>query len=175
MTFYDDLDKSNLKEYFKKLGNICLKHLMLSSDSYVRMIELNMNGFKRLHRYLSKKYHNLYLKLQKEMFEYIDEIESGANEYKKYIPKNIKEHLISWNQEINNDLNTVGELIKNIFNEGGFIPCTARELQKILYHNIIKNKRAIQQFTDCDWDYEIIYEYDYRLHHKMKEIEEKNV
>ena len=46
MTFYDDLDKSNLKEYFKKLGNICLKHLMLSSDSYVRMIELNMNGFK---------------------------------------------------------------------------------------------------------------------------------
>ena len=41
MTFYDNLDKSNLKEYFKKLGNICLKHLMLSSDSYVRMIELN--------------------------------------------------------------------------------------------------------------------------------------
>ena len=64
MTYFknqDELNVSNSEDLLRQLSDICLEELMLSSDAYVCMIKLNMHGYKRLHRYLSKEFQDLYL------------------------------------------------------------------------------------------------------------------
>lgn len=73
------------------------------------------------------------------------------------------------------DLKDVGIIIKDIFEQDGYIPCIAQKVQKMLYRNIIKNERAIQKFEDCDWSNEVIYIHDKYLHNKMKHEEHKDV
>lgn len=169
---YSRESKEIVDESFKRLSDICLEELMLSSDAYVCMIELNLHGFKRLHRFLSKEFQNLYLDLQKETFEHTNQVTPSSIEYDKYKPKDLKEHLESWSMILEKHLKEIGIIIKSIFEEHGFIPCVAQELQKILYRNLIKNERAIKEFEDCDWAYDVIYRYDKHLHKKMKKEEE---
>lgn len=159
---------------FERLGDICLKHIMLSSDAYIRMIELNMQGFKRLHRHLGKEFHDMYLDLQRESLEKFNKPIPSRGEFKPYKPKDLQEHLENWTMVLEEDLKEVNFVIKTIFNECGYIPCVAKEIQYILYKNIIKNERAIQKFEDCNWDNIILYKHDHYLHTKMKEIESKD-
>lgn len=172
MDYFDtDSDMNSADTLFNELGDICLYELMLSSDAYVRMIELNMQGFKRLHRHLSKKFHNLYLDIQRESLERFKKGFKSDLRYKEYHPDDIKEHLESWNKVLEEHLKRVGEIIKEIFDRCGYIPCVAKELQCLLYHNLIKNDRAIKKLSDCNWDINAIYKHDIYLHNKMKDIE----
>lgn len=162
---YDDVDS-----LFTKLGDLCLKHIMLSSDAYIRMIKINMQGYKRLHSHLSKQFHDLYLDLQRESIERYGKSVPSAVKFEEYKPENIKEHLITWTAVLEQDLKEVNNIIREIFNNCGYIPCVAKDLQCILYKNLIKNERAIHKFNDCDWDYEVIYSHDNYIHKKMKDI-----
>ena len=155
---------------FIRLGELCLKHIMLSSDAYIRMMELNMQGYKRLHRHLSKEFHDLYLDLQRESVERYNKSVPSETQFKEYKPKDIKEHLETWTMVLKQDLKEVGLIIRDIFDTCGYIPCVAKDLQCILYRDLIKNERAIHKFEDCDWDYEVIYMHDNYIHKKMKEI-----
>lgn len=165
------LNKDSSKKLFKELADICLEELMLSSDAYVCMIEMNMHGYKRLHRYLSKKFHDFYLALQRESVEKFGIAIPSDNQYEVYKPKNLKHHLEQWNEKLEEHLKSVGIIIKGIFDEEGYISCVAQDIQKCLFKNYIKNERAIHKFKDCDWSYEMIYEHDNYLHKKMKERE----
>lgn len=163
--------KSGSEELLKELADICLEQLMLNSDAYICSIETNMQGYKRLHRYLSKKFHDLYLKIQKEAVERYGRVIPSDIEFSVYKPKNMKNHLNQWNSKIEEHLKHVGLIIKGIFEADGYICCTAQEIQKCLFKHYIKNERAIHKFEDCDWSYEVIYEHDEKLHRKMKDKE----
>ncbi len=162
---------SKSEELLNKLSKICLDELMFSSDAYICMIELNLHGYKRLHRYLSKEFYNLYLELQNKIVEKYDRALPMPKEFKKYTTDSLKEHLEHWTEILKEHLKEVGEIIKGVFEEDGYIPCVAQKVQKKLYKNIIKNERALQKFEDCDWSYEVIYQHDYYLHSKLKELE----
>lgn len=166
-------ENSITKDLYNKLSKICLDELMISSEAYVCMIELNLHGYKRLHRFLSKEFQNFYLEVQKDAYEKIDETLSSEYEYRSYKPENLKEHLETWTEILKKHLKEVGEIIKGIFEEEGYIPCIAQEVQKVLFRNLIKNERAIDKFNDCNWSYEIIYEHDKYLHKKIKKLEEE--
>lgn len=166
---YKSSEYSRSEEYINKLGKICLDELMLSSDAYICMIKLNMHGYKRLHRHLSKKFHDLFLKIQcKSIEDYGKSLEIPEG-FKTYHVENLKEHLTAWNDILKIHLKEVGEIIKGIFKEEGYICCLAQDVQKILYKNIIKNDRAINKFNQCDWSNEIIFEHDKYIHTKLKE------
>lgn len=176
MTYFknqDELNASNSEDLLRQLSDICLEELMLSSDAYVCMIKLNMHGYKRLHRYLSKEFQDLYLAFQYESLKNFDRVLSSEIRFETYKIKDIKEHLLTWTDVLKQHLKTVGLIIKQIFENEGYISCTAQKLQKILYKNIIKNERALKKFEDCDYNYQIIYEHDKYLHEKMKEKEHK--
>lgn len=173
MSYFKDTPNAHADEVdslFEQLGELCLKHIMLSSDAYIRMIELNMQGYKRLHRHLSKEFHDLYLDLQRESLENRNKSIPSNAKFEEYKPKDIKEHLEVWTTVLEEDLKTVNHIIRDIFNHCGYIPCTAKDIQCILYRNLIKNERAIHKFNDCDWDYEVIYSHDNYIHKKMKEM-----
>lgn len=162
-------ESSRSEELLAELGNICFEELMLSSDAYVCMIKLNLHGYKRLHRNLSKTFYDIYLELQNKSVEMFNKALPIADKFDRYTTKDIKSHLEDWNIILKEHLHKVGEIIKGIFEEEGYIPCIAQKIQKILYKNIIKNERAIHKFEDCDWDSEIIYIHDRYLHEKEKE------
>lgn len=170
---YNSSDSSRAQEYINKLGKICLDELMLSSDAYICMIKLNMHGYKRLHRHLSKEFHGLFLKIQcKSLEDYGKSLEIPPG-FKTYHAEDLKEHLTKWNDILRVHLKEVGEIVKGIFEEEGYICCLAQEVQKILYKNIIKNDRAIDKFNQCDWSNEIIFEHDKYIHTKFKEKNEE--
>ena len=173
---YFEEDKKHKKSvgdntHFSELAEICLEELMLSSDAYTCMIKLNMHGYKRLHRCLSKKFHDFYLQIQNDSLERTGKSIQTYGSFDVYTVKNLKEHLEKWNDKIEEHLKRVGEIIKDIFEEYGYINCTAQEVQKCLFKNLIKNERALHKFEDCNWDYDTIYRHDRYLHKKMKEEE----
>jgi len=167
-------DYSRSKEYMNVLGKICLDELMLSSDAYICMIKLNMHGYKRLHRHLSKKFHDLFLKVQCKSIEKYGVSLDLPEGFRQYHVDNLKDHLEKWNEILKIHLKEIGEIIKGLFEEEGYICCLAQEVQKTLYKNIIKNERAIDKFNQCEWSKEIIFEHDKYLHGKMKEKEYKD-
>lgn len=168
------LNKSGSEELLKELADICLEQIMLNSDAYICSMEINMQGYKRLHRYLSKKFHDLYLKIQKEAVERYGRVIPSQVEFAVYKPKNIKNHLLQWNSKIEEHLKEVGIIIKGIFEADGYLSCTAQEIQRCLFKHYIKNERAIHKFEDCEWSYEVIYEHDKHLCKKMKEKEHES-
>lgn len=168
-TIYSNVSK--VEELLNELANICFEELMLSSDAYVCMIKLNMHGYKRLHRHLSKEFYDMYLEIQNKYVEMYNKSLNIPNKFEKYTAKDIKSHLYNWTNILKEHLSKVGEIIKGIFEEEGYIPCIAQKLQKILYKNIIKNERAIHKFEDCGWENEIIYQHNDYLHSCMKKIE----
>lgn len=166
--FNENKNTSESEELYGRLANICLKHLMFSSDAYVCMIKLNLHGYKRLHRVLAKEFYDIYLELQNDIVEMYHKVLPVEQDFEPYTTDSIKEHLYHWNKEAQEDLKDVGIIIKDIFEQDGYIPCVAQKVQKMLYRNIIKNERAIQKFEDCDWSNEVIYIHDKYLHDKMK-------
>ena len=96
-------------------------------------------------------------------------------DFERYTTESLKEHLHNWNKKAKEDLVEVGEIIRKIFEQDGYIPCVAQKVQKILYKNIIKNERAIQKFEDCDWSNDVIYLHDKYLHDKIKHEEHREV
>lgn len=161
-------EHSNSKYMMAELANICLEELMFSSDSYVCMMGMNMQGYKRLHRYISKIFYDLYLEFQKEAVENFDEAIEVETDFSKYKSKDLKSHLETWNGLLEKHLKKAGEAVKAIFEEHGYISCTAQKLQKILYHNLLKNERALKKFEDSDYSPIVIYEHDRYLHEKIK-------
>lgn len=174
MGYFENKKNYNLhNDYLSQLGGICLEQLMLSSDAYTCMIKLNLHGYKRLHRHLSKKFHDYYLEVQNKAMESTGIPIENNSEFEIYKVKDLKEHLIKWNEKIEEHLRQVGTIIKNIFEEEGYICCTAQSIQKCLFKNLIKNERAIKKFEDCNWSNESIYAHDIYIHTKMKEKEDK--
>lgn len=172
MSYFEEKTTDTPEVLLSELSDICLEELMLSSDAYICMIKLNMHGYKRLHRYLTKKFQSLYLELQNESIERYDRALPSEITFKQYKPIDIKEHLETWTEELHKHLKRVGVIIRKIFEQEGYISCRAQELQKLLYYNMIKNERSIKKFNDCDWSYETIYLHDHELHKKMKQKEE---
>lgn len=173
--FNEDKTASESEELYSRLANICLEQLMFSSDAYVCMIKLNLHGYKRLHRVLTKKFYDLYLELQNDIVEMYHKVLPVDEDFKHYTTESLKEHLHNWNKKAKEDLVEVGEIIRKIFEQDGYIPCVAQKVQKILYKNIIKNERAIQKFEDCDWSNDVIYLHDKYLHDKIKHEEHREV
>lgn len=157
------------QEMLAKLADICLAQLMLSSDAYICMNKHNLHGYKMLHRHLSKKFQEFYLDVQKESIDKFGFVLDSEVHFKIYKPESLKEHLETWTEINEKHLKEVGEIIKSIFEEDGYICCIAQKIQKILYKNIIKNERAIQRFCDCNWSMSVIYSHDDFLHKKLKE------
>ena len=59
MGYFNDKKSTNIsKDAVERLSEICLDELMFSSDAYICMIAMNLQGYKRLHRYISKKWPN---------------------------------------------------------------------------------------------------------------------
>lgn len=152
---------------YKKLSNICLEHLMLSSDAYVCSIKHCLNGYKKLHRSLSKEFQDIYLDIQKEAMEKFDKYIEVESRFENFRPHDFKEHLELWNDILQKDLKIIGKIIVEIFNEKGYIPCNASKIQKILYKSLIKNEKTIKRLESLDWSQEAIYEHDKYVYEKM--------
>lgn len=168
-------------EYFEEnnsmlddLGSICLEELMLSSDAYVCMINMNMCGYKKLHRRLSKKFHDLYLCLQNESMERYGKPLSTFKNFKVYKTESMQEHLKNWNSTLKEHYKRTGFIIKEIFDKEGYISENAQNLQRLLYKNIIKNDRIIHKLEDLNWSMESIYDNDAFLCKKIKYKEYKD-
>lgn len=170
----DKQSRSMSEKAIERLSEICLDELMFSSDAYICMISMNMQGYKRLHRHISKKLYSLYLDIQKDAIEKYNEPINTESEYRKYYTEDLKTHLEEWNIKLESDLKEVGQIIRTIFEENGYIYCTAQKIQKILYKNLIKNERALKKFEDCGYNHDIIYMHDKYLHDKIKIIEKED-
>ena len=86
-TIYSNVSK--VEELLNELANICFEELMLSSDAYVCMIKLNMHGYKRLHRYLSKEFYDMYLEIQNKYVEMYNKSLNIPNKFEEYTAKDI--------------------------------------------------------------------------------------
>lgn len=157
----------SLENLYKQISNICLDHLMLSSDAYVCSIKHCLHGYKKLHRCLSKEFQDIYLDIQKEAIEKFDKYLEVESNFRNFRPQDFKEHLELWNEILERDLKTIGSIIVQMFNNCGYISCNASKIQKLLYKSLIKNEQAIKKLESLDWSQEAIYEHDNMVHDKM--------
>lgn len=176
MSYFNEEDKStflynkNSEVLYNKLSEICLENLMLSSDAYVCAVKMNLKGYKVLHRHLSKKFQDLYLKVQQDTMKRFDKLMYGAEEYAHYNYKSLRQHLTEWNIKLEKYLVDVGQIIRGIFEQDGYISCVAQEVQKTLYKNLLMNKKNIKILDELNWNESEIRNLDKELYNKMKHV-----
>lgn len=169
--FEEDMDARTIEDIIADVADICISQIMFNTDSAGICQKINMQGFKRLHRHLSKKFHCYYLEFLNNSINDYNIIPESHSEFRPYTVSSFKDHLYNRLHILESHIKIMGELSKEFFNITGVIRCDMMAIQKCLYRSLCKTNRAIQRFEDNKWMPHDIYVYDTKLHKKMKKIE----
>ena len=175
MKYYEKMSKErDINDILSDISDICLKHIMFNSDSISVCQKLNYQGFKRLHRHLSKKFHCMFLTLLNDSINNFDVVPQNHSEFIRYNSSSLKEHLNNRYELLLNDIKILGQLSKEFFEMAGFVNCTIKEMLDCMFRSLSKTKRAIKRFDDNNWLQHDIYVYDNYLHKKIKKKEQED-
>lgn len=148
----------------------CDFHENVSLDSH----KLGLQGFKRLHRYFSRKDNEAKMKLEHYCIDMFGEkvMPDWDKLEKPKMSNTVKEMLESYLEHETEKYATIAE-IANILTMNEFLHeshMLRKELEPVT-REIIKCKRYIQDFENSDWSWHHIRYIDNMLHTKYKEKE----
>ena len=166
--------KDVVSTLFESADKLLSVHCKLNEIAMGITQSIGYNGFKRWHRYRSKEFHKLKLKMENIL---IDEfrITPTVKEYElTYTPSSLEEHLRSWESALLDGVENVGNLYKQYYDTVGRCNKPLEEFSKILITDYKKVGRLITRFTESDWLAIDMHMVDDNLHRKYKELEHEH-
>lgn len=163
----------SLKSIYDRVNHILERNLQLNKESVISLQALNLNGFKRAHRWRVMYYIHKQLKLANILFN----IERSKLDISpltmNYSPNSLQEHLQYMINELEQSIEQLGMLNKQHFEEVGN---TSKIIEDIIYRmlddlgNLQRHKAKMEQ---TDWLEMFMFELDDKLHCKYKEKEKE--
>lgn len=164
----------SVKAIFESVHKVILTHCKLNKKAMCAAHALGYNGFKRWHRYRSRCFFDLDVKLSNELFDKF-RIRADFKDYElNYSPTSLEEHLKSWQKAILDGIQELGTLNKEFMEQTGTQNCTIDCALKKLSKDYEKVCRILKRFTESDWLSLDMHIVDDKLHDKYKRKEEEN-
>lgn len=158
----------SVKTLFESAHKVLSVHCKLNALAMCAMQSLGYNGFKRWHRYRSKQFFDLKLKLANELFDHFKVKADFKETEVTYSPASVEEHLKSWEKALLDGIQELGTLAKSYFDLTGMeceiISCAMKKLA----HDHEKVSRYLKRFTESDWLALDMHIVDDHLHEKYK-------
>ena len=168
---------TKVNEVLNRFACLILDNLMFHSESKADCHLMNLQGFKRWHRYAVMNDMKLMEKIKSHIVDYYAVRPEINSTYMHVIPSNLQSHIMKWLDIENNKYNEICGMIKelneiNAFVEAEMLTC----INKKIACEIKKVTRLNKQLADTNWAYHEIYTVDRKLHklYKKKESEKHN-
>ena len=146
----------------------------INNAAMCKMQSLGYNGFKRWHRYRSREFNELRFCLENELYDKFRIVPTFKEYEVDYSPKDMEEHLKSWDKELLDSIRNLGELNQRYYE---LIGINCKIIEKAI-HKIIRDYekvgRLIKRFTESDWLTLDMHIVDDKIHCKYKGKEEKH-
>ena len=162
----------NIEEVYKSADKIILKHLMLNDDAMKTLQSLGYNGFKRMHRVNTRCLLEKHIELENNMFDKYRKVLNVNVDFKSYKPINIKSHLESWMQTLDEDIKLIGNLNYMHMQLVGVSNSTIEDVLKQFLYDYEKVCRWYERFNETNWNPVEMHIVDDALHEKIKKYEE---
>lgn len=130
----------------------------------------NAQGYKRLHRLGSKKYHHINLLIDNYMLDNSMKLDNEPIT-SKYVPSSFKNHMETYFSKMERFMERLNALNAQIVAKTGIPFCYGKDIFDCLYYHIHKYRRSMQIFNDVNWSAQVIYWWDKKLHDKLKKKE----
>ena len=161
-----------IEQIYKNVDNIVLTHLMINDDAMKVCQSLGYNGFKRLHRCLTKELLCEHIKLENCYFDRFQKVLNTKVNFSQYAPMDLKNHLEKWKELLTRHIQELGELNQEHFDVLGVTSETIECVIHILVKKLEKVNRWIIRFNESNWNSMEIHYVDDCLHKKYKKMEE---
>lgn len=161
-----------IEQIYMNVDKIILSHLMINDTAMQYCQALGYNGFKRYHRYEAKYLMCKHQELETSYFDRYRKILVSDIDAPIYSPVDLKEHLSSWKNLLETDIQQLSELNQEHFDIVGMTNCIIEEIICDFIKKLEKVNRWISRFDESMWnsiDCRIVDDY---LHLKMKKKEE---
>lgn len=162
----------SVKALFESVHKVLLAHCKLNKKAMCAAHALGYNGFKRWHRYRSRCFFDLDVKLANELFDRF-RIMADFKDYElNYSPSTLEEHLKAWQKAILEGVQELGALGKEYFSQTGTRCCVIDCAMEKMGKDYERVCRLLKRFTESDWLTIDMHIVDDKLHDKYKRKEE---
>lgn len=163
-----------IKSLYESVCKVFTTHCKINEMAMRSLQAMGYNGFKRWHRYRSRQFFEMKLCLSNEIYDKF-RIKADFKSYDiTYDPKNMEEHLKSWDSVLLDGIQELGTLHKRYFELTGMDCKIINEAMCKLTRDYEKVGRLIMRFTESDWLTLDMHTVDDKLHCEYKEKEEKH-
>lgn len=163
-----------IKTLYENVEKICTTNCKLNQIAMSICQSIGYNGFKRWHRYRSKEFYKLKLKLNSDIYSKFKIISDFKDYTVNYKPNSLEEHLKAWKNSNLNSIQELGELQKTYFENTGTECKIIRKLINILSKDYDKICKYYTRFTESDWLTLDMHIVDDSIHEYYKCKEEKH-
>ena len=161
-----------IEQIYKNVDTIILTHLMINDTAMAYTQSFGYNGFKRLHRHLTKELLCKHLKLENCYFDKYQKILDAPVDTPNYKPMNLKNHLERWKELLERHIQELGELNQEHFDLIGTTNSIIEDIIHCFLKKYEKVNRWIIRFNESNWSSIDCHYVDDCLHKKMKKKEE---
>ena len=159
---------------YTRLYNVLCIPTKLNILAMSALQAMGYNGFKRWHRYRSKQFMKLKLKLRNEMYDKFRLVPDFKDVELTYSPKSMEEHLKSWDGAILSAIQELGTINKDFYETAGINCKIAKCAICKMMKDYEKVGRYYKRFTESDWLTLDMHTVDDFLHEKYKMKEERH-
>lgn len=158
-------------DLYEKINKVLFTQCKLNVLSMTALHAMNYNGFKRWHRYRANQFFRMKIELANELFDRF-RIRTEFKDYElTYAPKNLEEHLKSWESATLDAIENLGNCNKEYFNETGIENKIVKKAIRRLSCDYEKIGRLLKRFSESDWLSIDLHIADDKIHEKYKEKE----
>lgn len=161
-----------IDQVYKNIDNILLTHIMINDKAMKFTQSIGYNGFKRMHRCLSKELMCLHQKLVTCYFDKYRKVLDTNVDTPLYNPVDLKSHLEKWKNILSISIQELGELNQEHFDLVGITNDVVEDTLKCFMCKLEKINRWITRFDESMWNSIDCHLVDDYLHKKMKKKEE---
>jgi len=161
-----------IEQIYKNVDTIILSHLMVSDSAMQYTQALGYNGFKRMHKCLTKELLCKHIELETCYFDIYQKVLNAPVDTPTYNPTTLKSHLEKWKELLARHIQELGELNQEHFDVVGVTNHIIEDLIHCFIKKLEKVNRYIKRFNESDWNSMDCHMVDDCLHKKYKKMEE---
>ena len=161
-----------MREIYTEVAEVLCEHKQLNINAMAICQSLGYNGFKRLHRCLSKKMMCAEISLINNFYDKYRDVFLPPHATATYAPRDLKSHLMEWDKKLLDGITKLGDANKKHFEKVGVENCVIKDIMECMLHDYEKCGRWYKRFEETSWLAHDLHVLDDRLHDKLKKIEE---
>lgn len=167
----DNHEPKNMGELLECIDEIMLRNLIYNDKAMKYCHAIGFNGFKRMHRWNTKKFLCWHIDLENEAYnKYRMTLETQMQDF-EYNPSDIISHFQKWDMKLGEDIKALGHY-NNLYRDwAGKDNCIVDEVMALMCKNYEKAGRWHKRFTETKSMHDM-HDLDDSIHAKYKAMEE---